>query len=135
MRKFADDQGFDVGTRGFFVIEIGPDVADVRIGQADDLAGIAGIAEDLLIAGKTGIENDFAAAARSSASRPAVKDAPVFERQGSAVVLQQVQGVLPEKSFYRFSGDFADRTEAVDRPIGENGLAVNIAPRHRTKDP
>jgi hypothetical protein len=32
-RKFADDEGFDVGFAGFLVVEIGADVADVRIGQ------------------------------------------------------------------------------------------------------
>jgi len=87
MGKLADDERFDIRPRRLFIVEIGPDVADVGIGKADDLASVTGVGEDFLITGKAGIENDFAATARPSAGRPAVKDAPVLERQRSAVVL------------------------------------------------
>jgi hypothetical protein len=53
----------------------------VRIGQANDLPGVAGVGENFLIAGEAGIENDFAAAARDRAGRAAIKYAPVLERQ------------------------------------------------------
>jgi hypothetical protein len=53
----------------------------VGIGQANDLSGITGIGENFLITGEAGVENDFAAAARDCARRPAVKYAPVLERQ------------------------------------------------------
>jgi hypothetical protein len=76
--KFADDQGFDVRALGFFVVQIRANVADVRIGETDDLPGVAGVGENFLVTGEAGIENDFAAAARDSAGRAAVKSAPVF---------------------------------------------------------
>jgi len=45
------------------------------------LTGIAWVGADLLIAGKAGIENDFAAAARDRAGCAAIKYAPVFQRE------------------------------------------------------
>ena len=67
--------------RGFLVVEIRADVSNVRIGQADNLAGIAGVGEDFLITGETGIKNDFAAATRASTRRAPVKYATVLERE------------------------------------------------------
>jgi hypothetical protein len=71
--KFAYHQGFDVGLAGLFIIEICADISDVRIGQANDLPGVAGVCENFLITGEAGIENDFAAAARDRARRAAIK--------------------------------------------------------------
>jgi hypothetical protein len=51
----------------------------VRIGEADDLPGIAGVGENFLITGETGIENDFASAARLGARGAALKNSPVFQ--------------------------------------------------------
>jgi hypothetical protein len=67
----------------------------VRIGQTDDLPGIAGVGEDFLVTGEAGIENDFAAAARDRARRAAVKNAPVFQREYRGSVLNFGQWVLP----------------------------------------
>jgi len=53
----------------------------VRIGETDNLASVAGIRENFLVTGETGIKNDFAAAARDRAGRAAVKYAPVFQRK------------------------------------------------------
>jgi hypothetical protein len=53
----------------------------VRISEADNLAGVAGVGENFLVTGKAGIKNDFAAAARDRAGRAAVKYAPVFQRK------------------------------------------------------
>jgi hypothetical protein len=53
----------------------------VRIGEADNLTGVAGIGENFLVTGEAGIKNDFAAAARDRAGRAAVKYAPVFQRK------------------------------------------------------
>ena len=81
--------------RRFLVIEVGANVSDVRIGQTDDLPGVAGIGENFLITGEAGIENDFAAAARNRAGRAAVKDAPVFQGEGCGSVRNFRQWVLP----------------------------------------
>jgi len=94
LRKFADYQRFDVRAGRFFIVKIGADVADVRIGEANNLPGIAGIGENFLITGEAGIENDFAAAARNGASRTAVKYAPVFQSESGGSVLNFVQCVL-----------------------------------------
>jgi hypothetical protein len=67
----------------------------MRIGQADDLASVAGIGENFLITGEAGIENDFAAAARNRARRASVKDAPVFQREYRGSVLNFGQWILP----------------------------------------
>jgi hypothetical protein len=98
LRKFADDERFDVGARCFFIVEIRADIADVRISEAYDLAGVTGIGENFLITGEAGIENDFAAAARDGASRTAVKYAPVFQSESGGSVLNFVQCVLQEWS-------------------------------------
>lgn len=66
---------------GFFIIEIGADISNVRIGETDNLPGVTGVGEDFLVAGEAGVENDFAAAARDCAGRAAVKYAPVFQRK------------------------------------------------------
>jgi len=67
----------------------------MRIGQANDLPGIAGVGENFLITGEAGIENDFAAAARDRARRTAVKYAPVFQREYRGSVLNFGQWILP----------------------------------------
>ena len=97
--EFANNQRFDVRTGGLFIVEIGPDVADVRIGQANNLSGIARIGENFLVTGKAGIENNFATPAGDGAGRAAVKYAPVFERQGCGSMLNFRQCVLRTASF------------------------------------
>jgi hypothetical protein len=97
--KFADDESFDIRLSGFFVVEICSNVADMRIRERDDLAGITGIGENFLIAGETGIENDFAATAGASTSGAAVKNSPVLERECRADCGDLVQCVLPMSSF------------------------------------
>src|SRR5215470_7634475 len=44
----------------FDVLVVGADIADVGEGEGDDLPGIGGIGEDLLIAGHRGVEADLA---------------------------------------------------------------------------
>ena len=98
LRKFADDQRFDVGLAGFLVVEIGADVADVGIREADDLPGIAGIGEYFLVTGEAGIENDFAATTGASARRATVKYSSVLERESRACCEGLVQCVLQKMS-------------------------------------
>ena len=42
------------------VFVVGADIADMREGEGDELPGIGGIGEDLLVAGHRGVEADFA---------------------------------------------------------------------------
>jgi hypothetical protein len=94
LRELANDERFDVRARSFFILEIRADIADVGIGETDDLPGIAGIGENFLVTGEAGIENDFTAAARDGAGRAAVKYAPVFEREYGGSVLNVRQWIL-----------------------------------------
>jgi hypothetical protein len=67
----------------------------VRVRQANNLTGVAGIGENFLVTGEAGIENNFAAAARDGARRAAVKNAPVFQREDGGSVRNFGQCVLP----------------------------------------
>jgi hypothetical protein len=95
LRKFPHDQRFDVRLRRFLIFKIRADISDVRISQADNLPGVAGVSENFLITGEAGIENNFAAAARDRARGAAAKGAPVFQREYRGSVLNFGQWVLP----------------------------------------
>jgi len=95
LRKFANDKRFDVRPPRLFIFQIRADVADVRVGEADNLSRITWVGEDFLISGEAGVENDFAAAARDGARGAPVKEAPVFQREGCGSVLDFCQWSLP----------------------------------------
>ncbi|MGY2938896.1 hypothetical protein ACVWZ6_008498 [Bradyrhizobium sp. GM6.1] len=60
----AQDHAARAGRRGHVhrldVVVVSADIADMREGEGDELAGIRGIGEDLLIAGHRGVEADLA---------------------------------------------------------------------------
>jgi len=97
--EFTNDQRLNIGTGGFFIVEIGADIANVGIGQANNLPGVAGIGENFLVTGEAGVENDFAAAARDGAGSAAIKYAPVFERDCGGSMRNFRQVVLRTASF------------------------------------
>ena len=136
-RKFAHYESFDVRLRRFFVIKVRADVPDVRISEADDLAGIAGIGENFLVTREAGVENNFSAAARTSAGRAAVKYSSVFQREYRATcgLLRQciLQNISSRCRIYR--GRIRERSKMIHRPVSKNRLAVNVRPAHRTKHP
>jgi len=82
-RKFPYNERLNVRYGRLLIICIRSDVSNVRVGQADNLAGVAGIGEDFLISCEARIENDFAAAPGYCPSSTAVKNAPIFERKNS----------------------------------------------------
>ena len=63
-------------------------VADLRVGEDNDLPSVRGICEDFLIAGDRGIENDFAQALGGCAEADTFKDTAVF--QGEDCLLQPI---------------------------------------------
>ena len=77
--EFAHDQTFDMRLRGFVIAFVGAVVADLRIGEDDDLAGIRGIGEDFLIARDGGIENHLAGAFDGRTKTTALEDRTVFQ--------------------------------------------------------
>jgi len=133
--EFAYDQSFDVRLCRLVIIAIGADISYVRIREADNLAGIAGIGENFLVTSEAGIENDFAAAARASACRTAVKDSSVLERENRATSEGLRQCVLPKRSFRCrvYCRSAGQRTKVVYRPIRKNRFAVNVAPPDGSK--
>ena len=131
--EFTNDQRLNIGTGGFFIVEIGADIANVGIGQANNLTRITGISENFLITGKAGIENDFAATAGDGTGRAAVKDAPVFERENGRSVKNFCQCILRATSFFVGLGG-RQGTKVVDRPVGEDGATINILAGDGAKD-
>jgi hypothetical protein len=97
-REFADDQRFDERPLRFLIIEVRAYIADVRIREADDLSGIAGIAENFLIAGEAGIKNNFSAAPRAGAGGAPVKKSSVLERENGRAYRCFRQRFLQERS-------------------------------------
>ena len=94
LRKLPNHKSFYVRPRSLFIIEIGPDVPDVRICKTNDLPRVAGVRKDFLIAGQAGIEDHFPAPARDRAGSAAVKDASVFQCERSGPVRNFGQIVL-----------------------------------------
>ncbi len=136
-RKLAHHESFDIRLRRLFIIQIRADVPDMRIGEADNLTGIAGIGENFLVTREAGVENNFSAAARASAGRAAVKYSSVFQREYRATcgLLRQcgLQKISSRCRIYR--GRISERAEMVHGPVGKNRFAVDIRPAHRTKNP
>ena len=98
----------------------------MRIGEADNLAGIAGVGENFLVTGEAGIENDFAAAARNRARRAAIKDAPVFQREYRGSVLNFGQCVLLDLSS-NCAAHLAFASAASSEPKWSTGQYANTA--------
>jgi hypothetical protein len=95
LREFSNDQRLYVRTPRLFVFQICADIADVRIGQADNLPCVTWVRENFLITGEAGVKNNFAAAARDGPRGAPVKEAPVFQREGRGSVLDFCQWSLP----------------------------------------
>jgi hypothetical protein len=132
LRKFANDKRLDIRPSRFFVVQIGAHIADVRIGEANNLPRVAGIGENFLVTGKTCIENDFSAAARDGAGRAAVKYAPVFEREYGGSVLNVRQWILRQTSFVVGLG-CGQGTEVVHGPVSKHGATINVLAGDRTE--
>ena len=64
------------------VLGVDADVADVRIGQRDDLPGVGRIGQDLLVAGHRGVEHDLAGGVARRADRAAAEDRAVGQARG-----------------------------------------------------
>ena len=63
------------------VLLVGADIADVREREGDDLAGIGGIGEDLLVAGHRGVEAHLADRVAGRAEAEAFEHGAVGEHQ------------------------------------------------------
>ena len=66
---------------GLDVLVVGADIADMREGEGDDLAGVGRIGEDLLVAGHGGVEADLARRVADRADAAALEARAVREDQ------------------------------------------------------
>ena len=80
-RQIADHETGGIDTAGFHVLGIGPGVADVGIGERDDLARVGGIAEDFLVAGHGGVEHHLAHRLPRNANGLPVEQRAIFQCQ------------------------------------------------------
>jgi hypothetical protein len=78
-RQIADDKALGVGAARLVVLVVHAGVANVWIGQRDDLATVRGVGEDLLVAGDGGVEHHFADGGATRADGAAAKGRPVGE--------------------------------------------------------
>ena len=79
--QIADDEPGRLDPLGLLVLRVDADVADVRIGQGDELAQVGGVRQDLLIAGHGGVEDHLADAGTVGADRGSPEDRAVFQDQ------------------------------------------------------
>jgi hypothetical protein len=87
-REVADDEARDIHAARFDVLGIGPYVADMRIGERDDLPRIRGIGEDLLVARHCGVEDNLSDRLAVAADAVSAKNAPVGEYQDGGGLLR-----------------------------------------------
>jgi len=82
----ADDEAARRRCRRLDILGVGADIADMREGEGDDLAGVGRIGQDFLITGDRRVEADFAdrLARRAEAAPP--KNRPVRQHQGRVAV-------------------------------------------------
>ena len=59
-RQVADNQTGGVNAAAFFVFGVGAGIADVGVGEGNDLFAVGRVGQDFLIAGHGSVEHDFA---------------------------------------------------------------------------
>jgi hypothetical protein len=78
--ELADNQALNIRPRRLIIGTIGAVVADLGIGQDDDLPCVGGIGGNFLVTSEGSIKNHFAPASAWVPMALAAEDAPVFER-------------------------------------------------------
>src|SRR5450432_816561 len=80
-RELARDQPFDIGMGGFIVFWIGAVIANLRVGQNNNLARIRRIGENFLVTGERSVKYDFSVTFAFGPMAPAAEDSTVFQRE------------------------------------------------------
>jgi hypothetical protein len=80
-RQVADDQPGGPDPVGLLVLAVHAGVADVRIGQRDDLPRVGRVGQDLLVTRHRGIEHHFASALAEGSDRHTTEHTAVFKRE------------------------------------------------------
>ncbi len=76
------------------VLVVGADIADMREGEGDELPGIGGIGEDLLVAGHRGVETDLAHRVAFGAEAEAFQHGAVGEHEERGRFMVRPGGVV-----------------------------------------
>ena len=77
-RQVADHEAGSVDLRGLEILGVGAGIADVRVGQRDDLPAVGRIREDLLVAGHRRIEYHLAGCVALRPNRKTLENRSVF---------------------------------------------------------
>ena len=77
-RRLSDDEPGSPDLAGFHVFAVDAGIADLRIGQGDDLESVGGVGEDLLVARHRRIEYHLADGHARNADRMPAEQATVF---------------------------------------------------------
>src|SRR5262249_1947447 len=80
-REFANYKAFDEGPGGFIVFGVGSVIADLRVGEDNDLSCVRGIGEDFLVTSDGSIENYFPVTFGLCSVAFAAEDPPIFQRK------------------------------------------------------
>ena len=59
-RQVADNQACGINAAAFFIFNVGAGIADVGVGEGNDLFAVGRVGQDFLIAGHGSVEHDFA---------------------------------------------------------------------------
>jgi hypothetical protein len=90
--QVADDEARGVDLARLDVFRVGPGVADVRVGERDDLAGVGGIGEDLLVTRHRGVEDHLSDRLAVGSDAAPAKNTPVGENQDGGGLLRHGNG-------------------------------------------
>jgi len=93
-RQVAHHQSGGVHPGRFLVFRVNPGIADVRVGQRDDLAAVRRVGEDLLVAGHRGVEDHFTGRRSARADGAAPKHRPVGKDEDGGI--GRWHGKLPD---------------------------------------
>ena len=121
-----EDRADSTGARGrvevLDVLGVGADIADMREGEGDDLAGIGGIGKDLLVAGERGVEAHFRDRRSGGAEAAALDHRAVGKHQKGGRLLSgpggggRGHGGTPVRRCKRSAGPFAQQSAKRDFP-------------------
>ena len=107
-RHLTNDETFDVRTTCFGINLGGAVVADLRIGQDNNLAAVGRVGEDLLVSGDGCVKDHFTGALNGRTKASALEDGSIFQDQDC--LLQRLGssdqvGAHSAKGSVRFSFD------------------------------
>ena len=115
LQNAAADAGGGGEVDGLDVLVIDADIADMGKGEGDDLAGIGGVGEDLLVAGHGGIEADLADGLAGRADAMALDHGPVGEdeERGRARIMPAGSSHLVFRRVWNHISAFAHAKKAL----------------------